>query len=248
MTIRSLSVGMESRVTPGRGAMFDLLRIDPLYSEVFKGLRAKVEYKIDMVDLRILGVTSAIAGEGKTLTAIQLAVNMATTGRKKVVLMDMDLRKSTMARDMGIVSGPGISEYLLGTARKEEIVRSSAEPGLYVIPGGRPIPSPADALAGERFRSFLRDLREGFDLVILDTPPILPVPDAVTVAEQVDAFILLFRLGQTPYQLFHQAVDELGQRKILGVVLNGEEPKSEKYYSRYYGKYYSKTGTEGNQG
>lgn len=245
MRIRSLPGMKEAEIVPESGAMLDLLRIDPLYREVFKGLRAKVEYKIDMVDLRILGVTSAIAGEGKTLTSIHLAVNMASTGRKKVVLMDMDLRKSTMAREMGIVSVPGISDYLLGTARKEEILRNSAVPGLCVIPGGRPIPSPADALAGERFRSFLRDLREEFDLVILDTPPILPVPDAVTVAEQVDAFILLFRLGQTPHQMFHQAVDELGQRKILGVVLNGEVPRSDKYYSRYYGKYYSKTDTDG---
>jgi Mrp family chromosome partitioning ATPase len=146
---------------------------------------------------------------------------------------------------MGIGPGPGVGEYLAGTARKEEILRNSPVPGLHVIPGGRPIPSPADALAGERFRSFLRGLRDEYDLVILDTPPILPVPDAVTVSEQVDAFLLLFRLGKTPYQLFHQAVDELGQRKILGVVLNGEMPRSRKYYARYYGRYYKRPDGEG---
>ena len=85
-------------------------------------------------------------------------------------------------------------------------------------------------LAGESFRSLLRGVREQFDLVVLDTPPILPVPDAVTISEQVDAFILLFRFNHTPHQLFRQAIEELGERKIMGVVLNGEEKKSDKYY------------------
>jgi Mrp family chromosome partitioning ATPase len=81
--------------------------------------------------------------------------------------------------------------------------------------------------------------------VILDTPPILPVPDAVTISEQVDAFILLFRFSHTPHQLFRQAIDELGERKIVGVVLNGEEKKADKYYHKYYGKYYQVAHTEG---
>jgi Mrp family chromosome partitioning ATPase len=81
--------------------------------------------------------------------------------------------------------------------------------------------------------------------VVLDTPPILPVPDAVTISEQVDAFILLFRFSHTPHQLFRQAIEELGERKIVGVVLNGEEKKSDKYYHKYYGKYYQAARTEG---
>jgi Mrp family chromosome partitioning ATPase len=100
-------------------------------------------------------------------------------------------------------------------------------------------------LAGEKFRSLLRELREQFDLVILDTPPILPVPDAVTISEQVDAFILLFRFSHTPHQLFRQAIEDLGERKIVGVVLNGEEKKPDKYYHKYYGKYYQVAHTEG---
>lgn len=132
----------------------------------------------------------------------------------------------------------GLSDYLLGSVPKEKILRNSVVPGLSVIVGGKTISSPADMLAGERFLSLLKELRGQFDLLVLDTPPVLPVPDALTISEQVDAFILLFRLGQTPHPLFRQAVEELGERKIMGVVLNGEEIKSDKYYSRYYGKYY----------
>ncbi len=74
----------------------------------------------------------------------------------------------------------------------------------------------------------------------------LPVPDALTISEQVDSFIMIFRLGHTPHQLFHQALEEVGMQKVLGVVLNGAEKKSDRYYSRYYGKYYTKTPPTGN--
>jgi capsular exopolysaccharide synthesis family protein len=193
----------------------------------------------------VLAVSSAVAGEGKTLTAIQLAANMAATGRKKVLLVDMDLRKPSIARELGIASDSGLSEFLSESVPKEKILRNSVVPGLSVIIGGKTISSPTDMLAGEKFRSLLRELREQFDLVILDTPPILPVPDAVTISEQVDAFILLFRFSHTPHQLFRQAIDELGERKIVGVVLNGEEKKTDKYYHKYYGKYYQVAHTEG---
>ena len=228
-----------------RPSILNLKRIDPHYYELLKGFRAKVEYKMDTLNLRVLAVSSAIAGEGKTLTAINLAANMASTGRKNVLLMDVDLRKSSVARELGLAPDSGLSDFLLGSVPKEKILRNSVVPGLSVIVGGKTISSPADMLAGERFRSLLKELREQFDLLVLDTPPILPVPDAVTISEQVDAFILLFRFSHTPHQLFRQAIDDLGERKILGVVLNGEEKKSDKYYHKYYGKYYQVAPTEG---
>ena len=245
MKIFPLLGKQETGFPSGRLGILNIRSIDPYYYELVKGLRAKVEYKMDTLNLRVLAVSSAVAGEGKTLTAIQLAANMASTGRKKVLLVDMDLRKSGIARELGIASDSGLSEFLSESVPKEKILRNSVVPGLSVIIGGKTISSPTDMLAGEKFRSLLRELREQFDLVILDTPPILPVPDAVTISEQVDAFILLFRFSHTPHQLFRQAIDELGERKIVGVVLNGEEKKSDKYYHKYYGKYYQVAHTEG---
>ena len=245
MKILSLPLKEEMVFASGRSNILNMRAIDPYYYEMVKGLRAKVEYKMDTLNLRVLAVSSAVAGEGKTLTAVQLAANMASTGRKKVLLIDMDLRKSNVAAEMGIDSSPGLSEFLSGSLPKEKIVRNSIVPGLSVLVGGKTLSSPADMLAGERFRSLLQELRMQFDLVILDTPPILPVPDAVTIAEQVDAFILLFRFGHTPHQLFRQAIEELGERKIVGVVLNGEKIKNQKYYNKYYGKYYQVVNTKG---
>lgn len=245
MKIYSLPLKEEMQFASGRSDILHMRATDPYYYEMVKGLRAKVEYKIDTLNLRVLAVSSAIAGEGKTLTAVQLAANMATTGRKKILLVDLDLRKSNIAKELGIASNPGLSEFLSGDVPKEKILLNSVVPGLSVIIGGKTISSPTDMLAGEKFRSLLRDLREQFDLMILDTPPILPVPDAVTISEQVDAFILLFRFNHTPHQLFRQAIEDIGEGKIVGVVLNGEEKKPDKYYHKYYGKYYQVAHTEG---
>jgi tyrosine-protein kinase Etk/Wzc len=245
LKILSLPTRQDTEYPSRRPIILNLHNIDPYYYELLKGLRAKVEYKMDTLNLRVLAVSSAIAGEGKTLTAIQLAANMASTGRKKVLLLDMDLRKSNVATELGMAPDSGLSEFLLGSVPKEKILRNSVVPGLSVIIGGKTIQSPADILAGGKFRSLLGGFREQFDLVILDTPPILAVPDAVTIAEQVDAFILLFRFSHTPHHLFRQAIDELGERKIVGVVLNGEEKKADKYYHKYYGKYYQVAHTEG---
>ena len=245
MKIFSLALKEETEFPSGRPGILHLRAIDPYYYEMVKGLRAKVEYKMDALNLRILAVSSAVAGEGKTLTAIHLAANMASTGRKKVLLVDMDLRKPSIAKQLEMDPHSGLSEFLSGSLPMEKILRNYVVTGLSVIVGGKTIPSPTDMFAGERFRSLLRGLREEFDLVILDTPPILPVPDAVTISEQVDAFILLFRFNHTPHQLFRKAIEELGERKIVGVVLNCEEKKSDKYYHKYYGKYYQVAHTEG---
>lgn len=238
MNILSKPVTEEVDLPPDRKAVFDPRENDPHYTEMIRGLRAKVEHRIDSTGFRTLGVTSAVTGEGKTKIALQLAVNMASTGRKKVLLMDLDLRKSDIAREMHIGAGPGLSEYLAGAVSREEIIRTTSNRGLYLIPGGKMCSSPVDMLAGEKFRALLKELRGHFDLLILDTPPILPVPDAMTISEQVDAFIVVFRLSHTPYKLLRQAVEEFGTEKIMGVVLNGDENKSDKYYSRYYGSYY----------
>jgi Mrp family chromosome partitioning ATPase len=96
-------------------------------------------------------------------------------------------------------------------------------------------------LSGEKFRAFLGDVRSHFDVILLDTPPILPVADTLGLRDQVDGFLFLYRVGHTPHPMMRQAVEEVGEEKILGVVLNGVAPRKQRYYQRYYGKYYQKT-------
>jgi capsular exopolysaccharide synthesis family protein len=190
---------------------------------------------------KVVAVTSAIAEEGKTLTSANLAANLASVGRKKVLLIDTDIRKSDIARMFNAPAKPGLTEFLAGAVSHDKIILSSNSLGaLYLIPGGEKSIAPPDLLAGETFRSFLQEMRREFDLILLDTPPILPVADTMSLRDQVDGFILIFRMGFTPYLMLRQALEEMEQTKIIGVVLNGVELQKYKYYQRYYGAYYHK--------
>ncbi len=217
---------------------------DPFYGEQFKAFSAKFEYKADMLKLKVVAITSAIAGEGKTLACVNLAMNLASAGRKKVLLIDVDLRKADLARVLNIPPLPGVSEFLSETVGLKDILRNSIVPGMYVIAAGTRIAAPAALLAGDKFRHFLVKIRDHFDVILLDTPPILPVADTLNLKDQVDGFIFLYRTGFTPYNMLKQAIEEIGEKNVIGVVLNGVEPKKEKYYQRYYGKYYRKANKE----
>jgi capsular exopolysaccharide synthesis family protein len=212
-----------------------------IFLEQFKALRAKFEHQVDLHNYKVVAVTSAIAEEGKTLTSANLAANLASVGRKKVLLVDTDMRKSDIAEKFNIPSKPGLKEFLTGSVSQEKIILSeNSVPGLRIISGGERGTVPANLLAGDTFRSFLKDMRNKFDIVLLDTPPILPVADTLTLRNQVDGFIMIFRIGFTPYVMLRQALEEIEKDKILGVVLNGVEMQKYKYYQRYYGEYYHK--------
>jgi capsular exopolysaccharide synthesis family protein len=212
-----------------------------IFLEQFKALRAKFEYQVDIHKYRVVAVTSAIAEEGKTLTAANLAANLASVGRKKVLLIDTDMRKSDIAPMFNAPPKPGLKEFLAGSASLDDIIlASNSAKGFSLIPGGERGTPPSDLLAGKTFRSFLQEMRNKFDVVLLDTPPLLPVADTMSMRDQVDGFILIFRIGFTPYVMLRQAIEEIDRNKILGVVLNGVEMQKYKYYQRYYGEYYHK--------
>ena len=210
-----------------------------IFYEQFKALRAKFEHHLDLQKYKVVAVTSSIAEEGKTCTCANLASNLASIGRKKVLLVDADLRKSDLAHYLNLSTKPGLSDYLNGSAPLEKVINKPME-GLYFIPGGERTTRASELLAGEKFRSFLIQMRTKFDVILLDTPPVLPVADTMSIKDQIDAFIFVFRMGFTPHVMLRQVVEDVEKEKIIGVVLNCVEPQSQKYYKRYYGKYYHK--------
>ena len=230
--------GKESRESSEQAAVFQ--STDPMFSEQFKTLCSRLQYRAEVLNYKVIGITSAVAGEGKTVSSVNVARNLAATGRKKVLLIDADLRKSDLAHGLKITPRPGLAEYLSGGVNLADVVRMNVAPGLSVIPGGMRISSPWDLLVGDRFRKLLKEVRERYDLVLLDAPPIIPVSDTMALRELVDGFILVYRLGFTPHPLFRQLLEEIGEKKLVGVVLNAVEPQPARYYQRYYGKYYTK--------
>jgi capsular exopolysaccharide synthesis family protein len=211
---------------------------DPLFRESLLALRARFEHGAAAMGIRIVAVTSSVAGEGKTAVTSSLANLLAVGGEKPVLLVDADMRKCDASTEMGVSASPGLSDYLSGRATEEEIVRRTAEPRLFFVPGGKRVENGSELLASEKFRNFLSAVRVRYGTVIFDTPPVLPVADTLALRGQVDAFIFLYRAGSTPYPLLKEAMAEVGETSILGVVLNGVESRSERYYTRYYGKYY----------
>jgi capsular exopolysaccharide synthesis family protein len=220
---------------------YSLLRnADPVFIEQYKNFASRVEYCIDTKGSKVVAVTSSIAGEGKTVTTLNLAMNLAATGRKRVVLVDVDLRKSDLAKGLRFPSTPGLAELLTGAAGIKDVLRQVLSHRIHVIPSGRRVDAPWDLLTGDSFRTFLQELRDMYDVILMDTPPMIPVSDTLSFRELMDGFVLVYRLGYTPHNLFRQALEDIGEKKLLGVLLNGVEQQSERYYQRYYGKYYIK--------
>jgi len=213
---------------------------DQIFTEQFKNFSARFEYAVDARGCKVVAISSAIAGEGKTVSTVNLASNLASTGRKRVLLIDLDLRKSDLAKGLRFPSTPGLAELLGGTASLSDVLRYVITQGLHVIPSGKRVPNPWGLLSGEKFRVLLQELRDQYDVILLDTAPMLPVSDTLVLRDLVDGVVLIHRLGYTPHNLFRQALEDIGEKKLLGVLLNGVEPQSERYYRRYYGKYYIK--------
>lgn len=227
----------------GSADRYTLLRsTDPIFAEQHKNFSSRIEYGIDMKGWKVIAVTSSIAGEGKTVSTVTLAMNLAATGRKKVVLVDADLRKSDLAKGLRFPSTPGLAELLSGAAELKDVLRHVLSRRIHVIPSGRRIDAPWELLTGERFRSLLQELRGEYDVVLIDTPPVVPVSDTLALRELMDGIVLVYRLGYTPHTLFRQALEDIGEAKVIGVLLNGVRARSERYYQRYYGKYYVKSG------
>ena len=218
----------------------ELGKEDPLFQENVNVVRAKFEYKVESLRHKVLAITSAVAGEGKTLLSAKLALQLASSGRKKVLLVEVDFRKPDIAKVMRLSPLPGLSEYLSGAVPGKSVFQNSLQPGLFVVPAGTLTGTPADLLTGDRFKKFLKTVASEFDIVLLDCPPILPVADTLNLRGQVGGFVFVYRAGMTPHKMFKKAVDEIGEKNVLGVILNDVKRQSQKYYSRYYGKYYHK--------
>ena len=218
--------------------LFAIGKEDALFHEKFKGLRAILEQQADLQQKKLLGVTSSIASEGKTTICGQLGRSLASTGRKKILLVDMDVRKADLTHGMGARRTPGLTEFLVGGVTLKQIVHPTQVPNLSMIASGVEVNSPADLLAGDKFKSFLQEIRSSYDMVLLDTPPVLPVADTSTISDLTDGFIFVYRAGFTPFTMLRQALEDLGENNVLGVVLNGVEVASDSYYRKYYGAYY----------
>jgi capsular exopolysaccharide synthesis family protein len=190
-------------------------------SESFRSLRTNLQF-MDVDDPpRTIVVTSPLPGDGKSMVAANIAVALAESGRP-VVLVDGDLRRSTVAKTFGLPGGAGLTDVLAGRAELIDVMhRTPVSEHLVVLTSGSVPPNPSEVLGSARMRTVLSDLAK-HAMVIVDAPPLLPVTDSAILAHQTDGAIIVVGLGKTTYDLVAKAQDALAKAsgRVLGIVLN----------------------------
>jgi len=210
---------------------------DDEYSQAYKVLRTRIWQQMRVNGWQTLAITSANPGEGKTLTAINLAISLAMMeiGRS-VVLVDLDMRKPSVHRYFDIHSDTGISDYLVGGVPLEGVL---VDPGIVerfvLLPGGASLMNSSEILSSPRITRLLQELRSRFPsrLVIFDLPPILATDDALVLAPHMDAFLLVIEEDKSQVNEVSKAVELLKDARLLGTVLNKSEEDSHRYKYGY---------------
>lgn len=203
---------------------------NPGLLEQFTRLAATLYHAQADNGLRSVMITSALPGDGKTMTAVNLALVLSESYRKQVLLIDADLRHPSIAK-LGVGAGAGLSEAL-SAKHDQKLALTAITPNLTLLPAGRPVPDPIAGLTSSRMRRIVAEAVERYDWVIIDAPPLGPVTDANLLAAMVDGTLLVVRAGTTQYPAVQKAVEGIGRERILGVVLNGADVESGQGY--YY--------------
>lgn len=217
-------------------------------TEAYKRLRTKLQFSFaDDSTSRVIGLSSALSGEGKSLTAVNLAYTLAQLN-KRVIILDCDMRRPTLAEKMGLSKKPGLSEYLTGQHEFKDVVQrygnENEEVAFHVISAGENPPNPVEMLSSLRMERLLNSLRDVYDYVLLDLPPVTEVTDAMAIAPKIDGMLLVVRQNYCDRIVLNETVQQFDfiNAKILGVVFNCTGEHGGKYYGKgYYKRYYTRS-------
>jgi capsular exopolysaccharide synthesis family protein len=217
--------------------LIDLHRPMETPSEEFRSLRTKLNYMQSLQSLHTVVVTSASPAEGKSFTAMNLALAESHLADNTVLIADFDLRRPTLHNLLQLDRGPGISDYLLGEAPIEKIIKRISGSNLHFMPAGKPVKNPLELLNLREVKVLMSELHTAFNWTFFDTPPLLFSADANLIAAMADGTILVVRIGSTTIDTITRAVQSLNDNNVLGVVANGA--RAGELYSKYT-YYYSK--------
>lgn len=210
-------------------------------AEAYRVLRTNLQFMAMDQPLRSILITSSIPEEGKSLTAANLAIAFAQASQN-VLLIDADLRRPNVSKMFG-TSGrfTGLTSVLAGSVPVEEAIRPGPIPGLSILPSGPIPPNPAELIGSSRMAALLMNLDGLFDLIILDTPPVLAVTDSCALAPRVDGVVIVVRANAVGHPQARRAKEALTavKARILGVVLDAVQRQSGSRYDYYY--YYGRS-------
>ena len=226
---------------------------DSQFAESFRTLRANLLFSSVDRPRRLIAFSSPLPGDGKSTCAANLAVALSQMG-KRVLLVDTDLRKSTLHRVFHRDRSPGLSNVLVENEWQtivEKAIQPTETPGLSLLVSGERPPNPNEMLGSEKMGQLIGLLSKRFDFILFDTPPLLQISDALVLSQRLDGVVLVVRGGKTSKDSLKDAAELLSkaQAAIIGVVLNDIDFRRERYYYayqyKYYGKYYDEEGAEG---
>lgn len=224
-------------------AIKDIRKQDYFYSESIKTLRTNIQ--LSGKSIKTILVTSCFPNEGKSDITLSLAQELSSIG-KKVLLIDGDIRKSDFVIRLGIEQEVyGLSQFLSGQSEIKDIIYSTNYPNMHIIFGGPVAPNPSGLLSEDLFRTFMKEIRNYYDYIIVDTPPIGSVIDAAVIARYCDGGIFVVEPGVVSYKMAQKCIRQMEKSgcRLLGAVMNKVDAKRDKYYSSYYkhyGGYYQK--------
>jgi len=202
-------------------------------AERFRTLRSRLHQIAGVRPLRRVLVTSSVPQEGKTFVATNLAQSIVGQPDRRVLLIDADLRVSTLHETLGAPKTPGLTDYLRGTVDEYAILQNGMDGNLCLIPGGNEVANPSELLLNERMKKLLELVTPVFDWVILDSPPALAVHDASMLADMCDGVLFVVGAGSTDFEAAEKAAFEFRDKNLLGVVLNRVE-QGAAYRDYYY--------------
>lgn len=210
-----------------------------LIAECTRAIRTNLLFMSPDKPFKRIVVTSSGPQEGKSTTAINLGITMAQSG-SRVLVVDTDMRRPRLHKAFGVSNEVGVSSLIVGEAKLEDTIKSTDVPGLFVMPCGPVPPNPAELLHAQAFGELLAKVSERFDRVILDTPPVGAVADAVVLSTQVDGVVVVLKAGQTNRDVAKRTVRALKDVKanLYGAVLNDVDLQGSKYGDYYYGYAY----------
>lgn len=206
-----------------------------MLQEAYKTMRTNLMFTLRGDSCKRFCITSSVPGEGKSITILNLAISIAQTG-KKVLLIDADLRRPMLDRLLEKEAVPGMSNVLAGQANMEDAVREDIYPNLDVMFSGDVPPNPSEILGSEQMLELIENMSREYDYILVDTPPVNMVSDCCIIASLLDGVVLLARHGSARKDGVRQAIKQLQitNTKVLGCVYNGVEVSAKKYYKYNY--------------
>lgn len=204
-------------------------------SEAYKLLRTNVMFSFAEGDCHVLGVTSAVSGEGKSQTACNLAYSLAEAG-KRTLLLDGDLRLPTVAEKLELSIEPGLTNLLVSGADFHEAVQSCKDaPNLDIIAAGASSPHPAELLGSARMEELMQTLSREYEYIVVDLPPVTVVSDALVLSKLLHGVVMVVRSGVVEEKTLADAMRQLKMvnLRVLGFAYNGSVPNTGRYYRRY---------------